>query len=761
MENCKALLIGVWAYESAAHLHRVRNDIDEFGRIIASNGYQVSKCENPTGDQFRKKLKDFFEQIDNESNVVVYFSGHGILSDANEFYYAAADCTPEFQTLQAINSEIFKDMIKNKKPSQVIFIIDACYGEGAMPEKSTEQTTRAFKRFLKETRTGSSSTKVAIIAAADRDSTAPATDPNSDQRLSPFTELICRGIEKIEVEHPYIYVESLFDFVVAESRSRGIKLSPVHDFMPHDAIQTPLINNPRRGWRNVNEEVKKYIVSKNEIEQCYGYFILGMQYVNESNKSEVSGLYEFLSAAKKRNNELRTPKANSSLDAVLKLIEADRATERKLVEGDEARSELERMLLESATQLEKFREQLEERSKNLSSVTVSFLGLKEKSEFQSEERVALEFEIDNLKEKVRWTEREVESLQIQKSNLESQLLDLNVTIGHSTADITSLRRKHDLLELVVVAFSDYVAFDRDERKTSQTQKKLVANNYQYENNEVENLIVPTEEGKKGTVKGRVQVLVYSLIFGLFIAVIAGATALVVSPELGFPVDLWQRIVRPSGGETKKQLLTDDQSPNISVSKENAMNSTSPPSSSAVTPSVSDQKVESSNTEFDDHPPLHSEPFDPESDVYKVNVTASAPYRPWGSSALCSEFLSSDPTTWTTENLQKMGPLTYGVRVWSKLIETTQDGFLEPDGEIYLGRFQKAFPTINFSIDVGTVRYKRYWMISIATGQKDKEVTRKICKFAAECVRSDAYIYRFPDYRVTDSSPENSCEDVMR
>ena len=80
-----ALVIGNAAYEQAPHLANSRNDAKAVGDAFERMGYAVWRLEDAGRRTFVRELHDFTNAASAADVAVVFFSGHGLQVDGQNF----------------------------------------------------------------------------------------------------------------------------------------------------------------------------------------------------------------------------------------------------------------------------------------------------------------------------------------------------------------------------------------------------------------------------------------------------------------------------------------------------------------------------------------------------------------------------------------------------------------------------------------------------------------------------------------------------
>jgi hypothetical protein len=128
-----ALIIGISEYENKqwSHLDNALKDGLEVGNELASRGFDVTYKSNPTLIELEKALREFFynEKIDDESNLFLWYSGHGHNNVWSEGFLVPADAPARKKTgiSNALPVKRFEEYSKYTKAKHVYMVFDSCF----------------------------------------------------------------------------------------------------------------------------------------------------------------------------------------------------------------------------------------------------------------------------------------------------------------------------------------------------------------------------------------------------------------------------------------------------------------------------------------------------------------------------------------------------------------------------------------------------------------------------------------------------------
>ena len=135
-KNALALIIGISKYRNVPEAKYADRDANYFADFsentlgINLENIRLVSNEYANGIEIKKSLKLWMKgySTPNESDIFIFFAGHGLAStDGKELYLLPYDGEPRLlQDTSLLRSEIF-DIIKSIKPKSVTVFLDACY----------------------------------------------------------------------------------------------------------------------------------------------------------------------------------------------------------------------------------------------------------------------------------------------------------------------------------------------------------------------------------------------------------------------------------------------------------------------------------------------------------------------------------------------------------------------------------------------------------------------------------------------------------
>ena len=142
-----ALLIATYEYRDRGlrRLAAPARDAESLAAVLRNPdvaGFEVATLLNKSKDQVHRAIEDFCRQGRRDDLVVVYFTGHGLKSDAGKLFLAMADTDRTRLRSTALSAEDLDAEITGCTSKQKVLILDCCYS-GAYPAGKTAKSDPA------------------------------------------------------------------------------------------------------------------------------------------------------------------------------------------------------------------------------------------------------------------------------------------------------------------------------------------------------------------------------------------------------------------------------------------------------------------------------------------------------------------------------------------------------------------------------------------------------------------------------------------
>jgi KAP family P-loop domain/Caspase domain len=132
-----ALLIAAGQFDDSG-LRQLRSpaiDSPALAEVLADpeiGDYDVQVLQDPTVQDARLAIDEFFSVARPEDLKVLYFAGHGLKDEGGQLYFAASDSRVGRLSSTAISASFVNDAMTRCRARQVVLLLDCCYS-GAFP----------------------------------------------------------------------------------------------------------------------------------------------------------------------------------------------------------------------------------------------------------------------------------------------------------------------------------------------------------------------------------------------------------------------------------------------------------------------------------------------------------------------------------------------------------------------------------------------------------------------------------------------------
>jgi len=134
--NNHLLLIGIDAYQKLQPLNNARRDAETFRDVMFRHyDFEDSRLyelydEEATRRNILKTFSELCDQLGEEDNLIIYFSGHGVLH-RDQGFWIPVDC--DDPDLDGIPNERIQRYLDRMKAHHIYLIIDACFSGSFIP----------------------------------------------------------------------------------------------------------------------------------------------------------------------------------------------------------------------------------------------------------------------------------------------------------------------------------------------------------------------------------------------------------------------------------------------------------------------------------------------------------------------------------------------------------------------------------------------------------------------------------------------------
>ena len=237
----RALLVATASYTDPglAALRAPVGDVEALAQVLRDDsigGFEVSELIDRPTEDIKREIEGFFDDARREDLLLLYFSGHGVLSRSRRFYFATTTTELQWLRATAIDDGFVNDVMQHSRARSIVLMLDCChsgaFGKGLAPKGPlTVDVEHRFEGRGRVTLSASTELEYAF------EETEAATDINAAAPGSLFTRSVVEGLTSGDADldaDGSIAVDELYDYLYQRMRD-----GPAH--------QTPGIAGDMRG----------------------------------------------------------------------------------------------------------------------------------------------------------------------------------------------------------------------------------------------------------------------------------------------------------------------------------------------------------------------------------------------------------------------------------------------------------------------------------------------------------------------------------
>jgi hypothetical protein len=230
-----ALLVATASYvdPGLAALRAPTGDVASLAAVLgddAIGGFEVRELIDQPAEELRKEIETFFGTGRPQDLLLLYVSGHGVLSQSRRFYFATANTSLQLLRSTAIEDSFVNDVMQASRARSIVLVLDCChsgaFGKGLVPKSA--MSVDVEHRFEGHGR-------VTLSASTELEYAFEESDPSGINELDPaapgslFTRSVVEGLRSGEAdvdEDGRISVDDLYDYVCRRVRERSVHQTP-------------------------------------------------------------------------------------------------------------------------------------------------------------------------------------------------------------------------------------------------------------------------------------------------------------------------------------------------------------------------------------------------------------------------------------------------------------------------------------------------------------------------------------------------------
>lgn len=227
-KNTKVLLIGVSNFpedNGITQIPNVKQNIKDLSITLANQKLvnipkeNIVVSLNDTKLDIERKLAKISTEVKSNETLIVYYSGHGIISTEDfGLYLTTKNSTRKTLDIDSIRISKFQELISRAKAERKIVIIDACHS-GQIHNLMTDMSSKINVELNKF-----EGIYVMTSASADNPSLYPASNPRVPTYFTGcLIDVIKEGIDN---KRPFCNIREIFEETVCKLQQIGIKSNP-------------------------------------------------------------------------------------------------------------------------------------------------------------------------------------------------------------------------------------------------------------------------------------------------------------------------------------------------------------------------------------------------------------------------------------------------------------------------------------------------------------------------------------------------------
>src|SRR5215208_4228862 len=127
-----ALLVATGTYSDPAlsALRAPTGDVRSLAAVLrdeAIGGFEVRELIDRPTEELKKEIEAFFGAGRPKDLLLLYVSGHGVLSQSRRFYFATASTTLQWLRSTAIEDGFVNDVMQSSRARSIVLMLDCCH----------------------------------------------------------------------------------------------------------------------------------------------------------------------------------------------------------------------------------------------------------------------------------------------------------------------------------------------------------------------------------------------------------------------------------------------------------------------------------------------------------------------------------------------------------------------------------------------------------------------------------------------------------
>src|SRR5687767_1623433 len=141
----RALLVATATYgdPGLAALRAPTGDVASLAAVLgdeAIGGFELRELIDLPTEELRKEIETFFGEGRPQDLLLLYVSGHGVLSQSRRFYFATATTSLQLLRSTAVEDSFVNDVMQGSRARSIVLVLDCChsgaFGKGLVPKSA-------------------------------------------------------------------------------------------------------------------------------------------------------------------------------------------------------------------------------------------------------------------------------------------------------------------------------------------------------------------------------------------------------------------------------------------------------------------------------------------------------------------------------------------------------------------------------------------------------------------------------------------------
>jgi Caspase domain len=232
----RALLVAAETYADPglARLRAPIGDVEALASVLEDptlGAFELRRLVNLPTEQIKREIEGFFDDARLNDLLLLYMSGHGVLSQTRRFYFATSSTELRWLRATAIEDSFISDVMQHSRARSIVLIVDCChsgaFAKGLVPK--SPPGVDVVPRFEGRGRVTLTASTELEYAFEEVESGATPSNLGASEPGSIFTRYLVEGIQTGSADADQdgkISIDELYDYVYARVREHSQYQTP-------------------------------------------------------------------------------------------------------------------------------------------------------------------------------------------------------------------------------------------------------------------------------------------------------------------------------------------------------------------------------------------------------------------------------------------------------------------------------------------------------------------------------------------------------